>query len=95
MQGHAGCNLMPLAAANRIGLETVTPSDANQHQSSSLTFYGSSFIADETGALVEEAGRDEETILLHTFDLDAVREMRLSWGVFRDRRPEMYGEITK
>ena len=95
MQGHAGCNLMPLAAANRIGLETVTPSDANQHQSSSLTFYGSSFIADETGALVEEAGRDKETILLHTFDLDAVREMRLSWGVFRDRRPEMYGEITK
>ncbi len=95
MQGHAGCNLMPLAAANRIGLEKVTPNDNNQHQSSSLTFYGSSFIADETGALVEQAGREEETILLHTFDLDAVREMRLSWGVFRDRRPEMYGEITK
>lgn len=95
MQGHAGCNLMPLAAANRIGTESTVPSDENQHQSSSLTFYGSSFIADETGALVEEAGREEETVLLHTFDLDAVREMRMSWGVFRDRRPEMYGEIVK
>ena len=95
MQGHAGYNLMPLAAANRIGLETVTPNDNNQHQSSSLTFYGSSFIADETGALVEDASRDKEEILVHTFDLDAVREMRMSWGVFRDRRPDMYGEITK
>ena len=95
MQGHAGCNLMPLAAANRIGLEKVTPNDNNQHQSSSLTFYGSSFIADETGALVEDASRDKEEILVHTFDLDAVQEMRMSWGVFRDRRPNMYGEITK
>ena len=44
---------------------------------------------------MEEAGREEETVLLHTFDLDSVREMRMSWGVFRDRRPEMYGEIVK
>ncbi len=95
MQGHAAANLVPVIAANRIGRETVAPSAENQNQSSSLTFYGSSFIADETGALVEQAGRGEECILTHTFDLDAVREFRYSWGVFRDRRPELYGAITR
>ena len=88
MQGHAAANIMPLIAANRIGTETVQPSEDNQQQSSSLTFYGSSFIADETGALVENEG-----VLTHSFDLDAIREMRHSWGVFRDRRPEMYGAM--
>lgn len=93
MQGHAAANIMPLIAANRIGTETVQPSEDNQQQSSSLTFYGSSFIADETGALVEQADRENEGVLTHTFDLDAIREMRYSWGVFRDRRPEMYGAL--
>ena len=65
----------------------------NQHQSSSLTFYGSSFIADETGALVEQADRENAGVLTHTFDLDEIREMRRSWGVYRDRRPEMYGAM--
>ena len=94
MQGHAAANLVPVIAANRIGTETVTPDSENQQQSSSLTFYGSSFIADNTGALVECADRTSDTILLHTFDLDELRDMRLSWGVFRDRRPEMYGWIA-
>ena len=93
MQGHAAANIMPLVAANRVGTETVTPSPDNQNQSSSLTFYGSSFIADETGALVEQAGCEETGILTHTFDLDEIRELRRSWGVFRDRRPEMYGAM--
>ena len=93
MQGHAAANIMPLIAANRIGTETVQPSEDNQQQSSSLTFYGSSFIADETGALAEQADRENEGVLTHTFDLDAIREMRHSWGVFRDRRPEMYGAL--
>lgn len=95
MQGHAAANLMPVIAANRVGTETVEPSADNQNQRSSLTFYGSSFIADETGALAEEAGRDEQTILTHTFDLDELREFRRSWGVFRDRRPGMYGAIGR
>lgn len=90
MQGHAAANIMPLIAANRIGVETVAPSADNGGQQSSLTFYGSSFIADQTGALVEQAGRDETGILTHTFDLDEIREMRRSWGVFRDRRPALY-----
>ena len=94
MQGHAAANLVPVIAANRIGTETVTPDSENQQQSSSLTFYGSSFIADNTGAIVECADRTSDTVLLHTFDLDELRDMRLSWGVFRDRRPEMYGRIA-
>lgn len=94
MQGHAAANLMPVIAANRVGMETVTPSADNQNQSSSLTFYGSSFIADETGALVEQAGRDEHCVLTHTFDLDEIAALRRSWGVFRDRRPGLYGAIA-
>lgn len=95
MQGHAAANLVPVIAANRIGTETVTPDSENQDQSSALTFYGSSFITDNTGALVECADRVSDTVLTHSFDLDELRDMRLSWGVFRDRRPEMYGKITE
>lgn len=95
MQGHAASNVMPLIASNRIGEEKVLPSKDNNYQESSLTFYGSSFITDETGEIVESGHRDQEEILIHTFDLDAIKEMRLSWGVFRDRRPEAYAPIMK
>lgn len=94
MQGHAGSNLMPVIAANRVGLERVIPTEDNNHQSSSLNFYGSSFISDETGEIVESADREKETILIHTFELGAIEDMRMSWGVFRDRRPENYKGIT-
>ncbi len=95
MQGHSAANLMPVIAANRIGTETVSPDSENQNQSSSLTFYGSSFITDNTGAIAECADRTSDAVLTHSFDLDELRDMRLSWGVFRDRRPEMYGKITE
>ena len=95
MQGHAAANLVPVAAANRIGTEIVTPCEENGGQSSSLTFYGSSFIADATGELVASAGRDTEEILYASFDLDGLREERFSWGLFRDRRPETYRIMTK
>ena len=94
MQGHAGANLVPVVAANRIGREDVETCEANAGQKSALVFYGSSFIADETGELVQSASRDKEEILVQTFDLDQVRENRLSWGIFRDRRPEMYEDIV-
>ncbi|MCQ2527961.1 MAG: N-carbamoylputrescine amidase [Saccharofermentans sp.] len=90
MRGHAGANIMPVIAANRIGTETVTPCEENGGQESALCFYGSSFIADASGALVESASRDAEEILVHEFDLDAIAEDRLSWGIYRDRRPECY-----
>lgn len=95
MQGHAAANVVPVVAANRIGEENVVPLKENNDQISELVFYGSSFITDETGEVLEEAGRTEEQILLRTFDLEAMEELRFSWGLFRDRRPEMYKKITE
>ncbi|GAB4071290.1 N-carbamoylputrescine amidase [Ancylobacter sonchi] len=86
MQGHAGANLMPLVASNRIGTEPG-------RNGTEITFYGSSFIAGPTGEKVAEAGRTDESVLVASFDLDAVAQQRRSWGVFRDRRPELYAPI--
>ena len=94
MQGHSAANLMPVVAANRIGLETVEPCEVNAGQQSSLLFYGSSFMTDGTGELVQDASRDQEEILYAEYDLAALAEDRLSWGLFRDRRPECYGKIA-
>ncbi len=85
-QGHAGANIMPLVASNRVGTE------AGQH-ATEMTFYGSTFIADQFGEKVEEADRVSETVLTHTFDLDEVARHRDYWYVFRDRRPELYGAL--
>ncbi len=94
MQGHSAANIMPVIAANRVGTETVTPNEANNDQSSALTFYGSSFITNETGEVIESADRESECIITSEFNLDEIHEMRFSWGIFRDRRPELYTPIT-
>jgi len=93
MQGHSASNIIPLVAANRTGTETVTASDDNAGQNSSLTFYGSSFITDATGDIVKEMNRAGEGYITAAFDLDETAKMRAEWGVFRDRRPEHYGQI--
>jgi N-carbamoylputrescine amidase len=85
MQGHAAANLLPVIASNRIGEE--------QGESCSITFYGSSFITDHTGGMVAEAGTDEQAVITAEFDLDAVRQARVEWGVFRDRRPDLYKRL--
>ena len=90
MTGHAACNLMPVVAANRVGTETVEPCIENGNQKSALIFYGSSFITDATGEVVEEMDRESEGFIMHKFDLDEMERERRSWGLFRDRRPEMY-----
>ena len=95
MQGHAACNLVPVMAANRIGLETVEPCAENGNQKSALSFYGSSFMTDETGAVLESASRDKEEVLYHDYDLDEIEENRITWGLFRDRRTECYRLITE
>ncbi len=95
MQGHSASNVMPVIAANRFGTETVEPSEENGGQKSALTFYGSSFITDDTGELVAQCERDGDAVITAEFDLDAIDEMRMSWGIFRDRRPEMYHNLTK
>lgn len=85
MQGHSAANMIPVVAANRVGTEII--------DDSKITFYGSSFITDCTGAKVKEANRNEEIILVYEFDLDEIDVKRSSWGIFRDRRPDKYSAI--
>jgi N-carbamoylputrescine amidase len=86
MQGHAAANIVPVVASNRIGTE---PGRAGTQ----ITFYGSSFVADQTGALVADADRQTQGVVTATFDLDAVAAQRRAWGLFRDRRPDLYGAL--
>ena len=88
MCGHAAANVMPVVASNRIGVE-----ESRIGPAMALEFYGSSFIADHTGVKVEEANRTDETVLVHRFDLEAIRRHRELWGVYRDRRPDLYGAL--
>src|SRR5690606_17482386 len=85
MQGHAAANMVPLVSANRIGKENG--------EAAQITFYGASFIADELGAKVAEADGTSRAVITATFDLDALRMKRASWGLFRDRRPDLYGPL--
>ncbi len=95
MQGHSASNIVPVIAANRTGTESVVPSAENNYQSSSLCFYGSSFITDETGEIIVSADRESECVIESEFDIDSIVEKRMNWGLFRDRRPECYGTILK
>lgn len=95
MQGHAAANIVPVVAANRYGLEEVKPCEENGGQTSSLNFYGSSFMTDAQGEIVEDAPRTGDTILYHEYDFVEIARDRMSWGLFRDRRPECYGIISK
>ncbi|UCE91878.1 MAG: N-carbamoylputrescine amidase [Methanobacteriota archaeon] len=85
MRGHAAANMTPLCASNRIGVE--------KGESTEITFYGSSFIAGPDGSILAEAGREEETSITARIDLDHIVEMRHSFHVFRDRRPDLYGPL--
>ncbi len=86
MRGHAGANIMPVLASNRVGRETAPDGRSD-------VFYGRSFIADYQGEKVEEMGRAEEGFRVHSFDLDEIGALRRSWGIFRDRRPALYGAL--
>ena len=83
MVGHAVSNVVPVIAANRIGVEH------------GQTFYGTSFITDERGDILAELGRDEEGVIVATLDLQRIRRHRAAFGFFRDRRPELYGRLVQ
>ena len=87
MQGHSAANLVPVIASNRVGTECDDGIET--------TFYGSSFITDHTGGKLAEAPRDEEAIIYAEIDLAATAQARHSWGLFRDRRPDLYGSVGK
>jgi N-carbamoylputrescine amidase len=86
MQGHSAANIVPVIASNRIGTEAGRDWTVN--------YYGSSFISDQTGGIITQADRSSEQILTAKIDLKAIRDYRRAWGVFRDRRPELYGVLT-
>ncbi|XP_008806094.2 LOW QUALITY PROTEIN: N-carbamoylputrescine amidase [Phoenix dactylifera] len=86
MQGHAGANLVPLVASNRVGKETIK----TEHGESVITFYGNSFIAGPSGEIMALANDKDEDMLIAEFDLEKIKTQRYSWGVFRDRRPDLY-----
>ncbi|MFW8630647.1 N-carbamoylputrescine amidase [Vibrio natriegens] len=87
MQGHSAANLVPVIASNRVGTEVDDGIET--------TFYGSSFITDHTGAKIAEAPREGETIIYAEIDLEATAKARHAWGLFRDRRPELYTSVGK
>ena len=89
MQGHAAANMVPVIASNRIGTE-----HAAQDETCELTFYGYSFIANHTGEVVAQADNHSETVLVHEFDMEAIRTFRDAWGIYRDRRPDLYQTIA-
>jgi N-carbamoylputrescine amidase len=89
-QGHAAANLTPVIVSNRIGTERALQDPEGLY----IKFYGSSFIADPTGAKVAEAGEEGEAVITAKFDLERIKELRNNWFVFRDRRPELYGALT-
>ncbi len=82
MQGHAAANMIPVVAANRVGTE--------RGSSCTVRFYGSSFVTDNTGAIIREADTAEQAVLTARFDLDELAQARAAWGLFRDRRPDLY-----
>lgn len=88
-QGHAAANVMPLVASNRVGLERSTQNPEGNW----LRFYGSSFIADHLGAKVAEAPEDQEAVITAAFDLNDIRAYRENWGIYRDRRPDLYKPV--
>ncbi len=85
MQGHSAANMVPVIASNRIGIETG--------ETCEITFYGSSFITDETGGMLTQASRDSEETVVASFDIDRIAEDRANWGLFRDRRPDLYSPV--
>lgn len=85
MLGHSAANMIPVVASNRIGSETI--------EDSSITFYGSSFISDNTGQIICEADRTTQDVLVARLELDRFDKERGSWGLFRDRRPSMYKKL--
>jgi N-carbamoylputrescine amidase len=87
MQGHSAANCVPVIASNRIGLERGEACD--------VTFYGSSFISDHTGRKIAESDRESCDIITAELDLPTMRKERAAWGLFRDRRPDLYGDLLK
>ncbi len=85
MQGHAAANILPVVASNRIGSESV--------KGQTNGFYGKSFICDRSGKIIQEASKDKEEVIIADIDTEEDHLFRRNWGLFRDRRTDLYNEI--
>lgn len=85
MRGHAAANIVPLVCSNRVGTEKGTLGE--------VTYFGQSFIAGPRGDVLQRADTVSNTFVMETFDLEEIRELRAHWGLFRDRRPDLYGPL--
>ena len=85
MVGHSACNQVPVVASNRIGAE--------KGESCTNYFYGRSFISDYKSDLLAEGSREQEEVLVASLDLEEAESFRRTWGIFRDRRPDLYKPI--
>ncbi len=82
MIGHSASNQIPVIASNRIGTEKGI--DIENY------FYGRSFVTNHVGDKIAEGSRDKEEVLIGKINLSEAETLRNVWGVFRDRRPELY-----
>ncbi|WP_289021028.1 N-carbamoylputrescine amidase [Desulfobacter postgatei] len=85
MQGHSAANVIPVCASNRIGTE--------KDQDIEMTFYGTSFITGNTGEILAQCDRKTEDLKIISFNFKEIENIRAGWGLFRDRRPSMYGTL--
>ena len=85
MQGHAAANIIPVVASNRIGTESV--------KGQTNGFYGKSFICDRTGKILVEASKDKQEIIISEINIEEDHLFRRNWGLFRDRRVDLYKEL--
>lgn len=85
MIGHSACNQVPIVASNRIGTESG--------DTCNNFFYGRSFITDYKSDMLAEGSRDKEEVLVASINLDEAESFRRTWGIFRDRRPDLYAPL--
>ena len=92
MRGHAAANMIPLAAANRVGEESQHDAFGNEVR---MNFYGGSFIAGPSGEVVARLNDEDDAVITAEFNLSEIAEARAEWGIFRDRRPELYAPLSR
>lgn len=85
IQGHAAANMTPVVVSNRIGTESG--------ELGTSSFWGQSFITGARGEIVAEADDSTEIAITARFDVEDIRAQRAGWGLFRDRRPDLYGPL--
>jgi N-carbamoylputrescine amidase len=88
-RGHAIANGVYVAAVNRVGLEKQLDNTAG------IEFWGSSFISDPQGVIIQQGSIDKEEIVIGEVDLSHIEYIRRNWPFLRDRRIDAYSDITR